>query len=89
VRLGIVEAQGEAFDVARCAIGFELLELGAAIPEFSRDARTVELDPGGGTGRRMGQGMLEALEMNLPGAELEVKIVLSIMCGRRGLNATL
>ena len=49
--LRIVDAQGEALDVAGRAIGFEFLEIGATVPDFSRDRGAVELDPGRGAGQ--------------------------------------
>src|SRR5579872_2012588 len=35
--LRIVQAQSQALDVPACTIGFELLDLGSAIPELARD----------------------------------------------------
>ncbi len=41
VRLRIVSAQGQAFDVAGCAISFELVQIRTPIPNF--DAMTCTL----------------------------------------------
>src|SRR6266568_4528972 len=45
VRLGIVETQGQAFDVASSAIGLEFLDFGAAIPDLSGHCSAVKLNP--------------------------------------------
>ena len=50
VRLRIVEAQREAFDVAGGAVHFQFHQVGAAIPEFADDGGAFVFDPGGGTG---------------------------------------
>ena len=48
VRLRIVGAEGQAFDVAGSrAIGFELLDLGAAVPNFTGNGSAVKFDPRG------------------------------------------
>src|SRR6202035_5041821 len=46
VGLGIVETQGQTFDVAaRRAIGFNLFQIGAAVPNFSSNGGTIKFDP--------------------------------------------
>src|SRR5215467_9030286 len=50
VRLGIVQTKGQTFDVAGRAVGFELLELCAAIPHLSGDRSAVKFDPRSGSG---------------------------------------
>src|ERR1035438_2534128 len=46
VSLGIVQTEGQTFDVAGGrAIGFELLDLSAAIPDLSGNGRAVKFDP--------------------------------------------
>jgi len=73
--LGIVQTQRHTFDVtARRAVGFELLQLSATIPNLSGYGSTVKFDPGCGAR----QGMNEPLQVNLPSTELEIKIVLPI-----------
>src|SRR5580692_3208740 len=51
VSLGIVQTEGQTFDVAATrAIGFELFELSATTPDLSGNGRAVEFDPGCGPG---------------------------------------
>ncbi len=53
----IVEAQGEAFDVAAGAVGLELLDLGTSVPDFAGDAGAVKFDPGVGAGEAIGEAL--------------------------------
>jgi len=46
VGLGIVETQRQNFEVTCWAIGLELREIGAAIPNLSDDGRALVFDPG-------------------------------------------
>lgn len=48
MRLGVVQAQGQTFDVRGFAIGLEFLKIGAAIPDLSGDRSAVKFDPGVG-----------------------------------------
>src|SRR5258708_14012737 len=49
VRLGIVQTEGQTFDVAGSrAIGFELLQLSAAIPNLSGAGSSVKFGPASG-----------------------------------------
>src|SRR5208282_4145698 len=74
VGLRIVETQREAFDVAGGAVRFEFIEIRAAIPDRAGNDGAVKFNPGGGAG----QGMYEALQVDFPGANLKVKIVLAV-----------
>ena len=77
VGLRIVKTEGQTFDVAACAISFELFKLGAAFPNFSSDGRAIKIDPG----IRAGQRVQAALQVNFPAAQLKIKIVLAIPLG--------
>lgn len=77
MRFGVVESQVQAFEVTSRAVGFELHQIGAAIPDFSDDGGSLVFDPGRGAR----QGMQEALQMRFPSADLEVEIVLPIPDG--------
>src|SRR5712692_1371028 len=48
VGLRIVQTQGQTFDVTCWAIGLELHQIGAAIPNLSDDGSTLIFDPGSG-----------------------------------------
>src|SRR5271155_534849 len=74
VGLRIVKTQGQTFDVAACAIRFELFELGAAFPNFSSDGRTIKIDPS----IRARQWMEAALQVNFPATQLKIEIMLAI-----------
>jgi hypothetical protein len=50
MRGGIVEKQGEALKACSSAPVVELLQIGVSIPDLADFHRSVELDPGGGTG---------------------------------------
>src|SRR5437879_13495019 len=47
VRLGVVEAQRQEFEVTRRTVELDLPQIGAAIPESPHHAAPVVLDPGG------------------------------------------
>src|SRR5215472_13950436 len=53
----IVETESHAFDVAGAAAGFELFDIGASVPEFSRDRGAVKFVPG----RRSCEGLSRRL----------------------------
>jgi len=72
--LRIVYAQGQALNMTCRAIGFEFLQISATVPNFSRHRGAVKFDPGFGAN----QAILEARQMNFPGANLEIEIVLSV-----------
>ena len=59
---------------AHRAIDFKRVQFGAAIPNLEGDPGTVKFDPG----IRACQGMHEALQVNFPCTNQEVKIVLPI-----------
>jgi hypothetical protein len=59
------------------AVGFDFFQLGAAVPDLTHDYGALHLDPG----VRTAQWMLEAFDVRVPGAEVEVKIVLAVMLG--------
>jgi hypothetical protein len=49
VGLGILQTEGQTFNMASFrAIGVELLQISAAIPNLSRNGSTVKFDPGRG-----------------------------------------
>src|SRR5258708_17613174 len=48
VRLGIVETQAQALEVTCRAVGFELQQIGAAIPDLADDRSALIFDPGSG-----------------------------------------
>jgi hypothetical protein len=83
MRLRIVEAQGQGFGMGR-AIGFELLQLGAPVPDFARNRIGVKGDPGVGTG----EGMKPAAQMHFPVTQLEIEIVPAVPF-RRGCRLCL
>ena len=56
------------------AVGHELHQVGAAIPDLPDDGRALDLDPGRGAGQRM----QATRQVGLPGADLEVEIVLAV-----------
>ena len=72
--LGVVQTQAQAFEMSRRVLDIEFPEIGAAIPNFSDDRKAVEVDPG----IRATQWPQQASDMNFPGAELKVKIMLAI-----------
>ncbi len=74
IRLRIVETQAQTFEVTGWAIGLELQQIGAAIPDLADDRRAFHVDPG----RRAGQGMQAALYVCFPGADLEIEIMLAV-----------
>src|SRR6266852_5905391 len=53
VGLWIVEAQVQTFEVPLLAIGLELQQIGASIPDLSNDGSSVKFNPGGGASERM------------------------------------
>src|SRR6266511_3994138 len=54
VGFGIVQTQGETFDVASCrTIGFKFFQLSAAIPNLPGNRRTIKFHPGSGSRQRM------------------------------------
>jgi len=79
--LGIVCAQGKAFDVPGRTVGFKLLDIGFAVPELSRDGGSVKLHPARGSGQRM----LKARQVNLPRTHLEIEIVFSAVLAGHSL----
>ena len=50
VGLGIVKTQVQTFEVTCWAIGHELYEIGAAIPNLADDGRALIFDPGSRSG---------------------------------------
>ena len=64
------------------AVGFDFFQLGAAVPDFADDYGAFHFCPGG----RAGERMLQTPDVRVPGAEVEVKIVLAIALAvvRRG-----
>lgn len=58
-------------------VGFWFDQIGAAVPKLADHSRTVMLDPAIGTCK----GMLQAFEMSLPNADLEIKTLLPIAAG--------
>jgi hypothetical protein len=72
--LGIVEKQGQTFEVTGRAIGLDLLELRTAIPNLLDDDGSLEFDPG----VRALERMLEALYVSVPSTNVEVEIVLPV-----------
>ena|SRR5216683_4266349 len=74
VGLWIVEAQVQTFEVPLLAIGLELQQIGASIPNLSNDGSSVKFNPGGGASERMHQ----APEVSFPSTKLEVEIVLAV-----------
>jgi hypothetical protein len=78
VGFGIVQAQVQTLEVACWAIGHELHQIAAAIPNFANDAGAIIFDPG----RRPTQWVHQTPEVSFPSTYLEVEIVLPIP--RRG-----
>src|SRR5262249_34305613 len=74
MRLRVVKAERERFDVAFGSIDLELDKIGAAIPNLADDSGAVVFDPSGGTG----EGMQHAPEMGFPAADFEIEIVLAV-----------
>src|SRR5512146_1315657 len=73
--LRVVEAQGQSLDRPARPPHLHLLELGTAVPDLAGLRRAVELDPP----LRARQRVHQPLHAKLPGAELEVEIMLSIV----------
>ena len=72
---GIVEAESEAFDVARAAIDLDGVELSAAVPDFVTGAGTGEFGPV----RRVGEGMEHAAEVIGEVAEERIEVVRTVV----------
>src|SRR5579859_4135620 len=53
VRLRAIEPQGQSLDVTTRSIELDLLDGGASIPNFARDERAIELNPGVRSSQRM------------------------------------
>src|SRR5262249_23202363 len=75
----VVQAQGQGLDVTGRPVDVKLYEVGAAVPDFSHDGGAVVFDPVRGAG----QGMHEALQVRLPGADLEIEVMLTVPLGWR------
>ena len=72
--VGIVQAKGQPFDVSGRTIGFELLKVGAAVPNFTSGGSAVEFSPGRGSGERV----VKFLQANFPVAVFEIEVVLAV-----------
>src|SRR5262249_17323593 len=79
LRRRVVEPERNALDVQRTAADIELDEVCAPVRDAAHDRRAVELDPF----LRAGQRLLQEFHVGLPGADLEVEIVLAV-ARRRG-----
>src|SRR4029077_20667568 len=77
VALRIVGAQSETFDVTGCAIEFDRVEFGAAVPHFVADTGAFELYPGVGSPERM----QAPLQMKFPRTNQGIEIVLAVARG--------
>jgi hypothetical protein len=64
----IVQKQSQTFEVTPRAIGLNLLQLSAAIPNFPNHDSAVEFDPRGACSR-----LPEVSNVSLPSAKIEVK----------------
>src|SRR5207302_10689414 len=71
VGLRVVEAQRQTFDVTPPSVDFDLLQLGAAVPDLADADRPMPRDPGGGARQRM----FETPDVGLPAADVEVESV--------------
>ena len=81
MRLRIVQTQAQTFEVTCWAIGPELHQIGATIPNFADDSRAFIFDPGRGSR----QPMLKPRNVRFPVANLKVEIVLAVLsCGNWG-----
>src|SRR5215472_1815572 len=75
MRLRIVQAQRQTFDVASWTTDLQFDQIGTAVPDFPDDGCAVIFDPGGGTSERVHQ----AFHVGLPTTNLEVEVVLPIL----------
>src|SRR5580698_8518957 len=69
-----VEAECEKLEVTIGAVGLDLRDVAAAVPEGAVDGGAVHVGPGGGTSERMN----EAVHVNLPGADVPVEGVCGV-----------
>jgi hypothetical protein len=67
------------------SIDFEFQQIGAAIPDFSNDARSIHFNPRS----RPSQRVHQSPQVSLPGTCLKIKIVLPIPFHRSGLSTIL
>src|SRR5215471_13766833 len=74
VRLRIVKAQVETLEMASWAIGNQFHEVSATVPHLAHHRHAVVINPRRGTGERMEQ----TPQVRLPGADLEVKVMLTV-----------
>src|SRR5580700_11316401 len=74
VGLGIVEKQSQPFEMAGRTVGLDLLKLRTPIPNFFHDDSPIQIDPR----RRASERLQEASDLCLPGAQVEVEIVLAV-----------
>src|SRR5215469_17692105 len=70
----IVKAQGHSLNVAGRAVGFEFVEIGASVPDFSGEVVRFEIYPL----VRSRQRTQTPTQMHLPGTEEYVPIVLAV-----------
>src|SRR5260370_19403108 len=73
VGFGIVNKQGQPFEVTGRAIGLNLFQLSAAIPNSPNHDSAVEFHPSGACGR-----LAEIPDVSLPSTNGEIKIVLAV-----------
>src|ERR1700722_20216744 len=74
VCLWVVQEQGHAFEMAPRPVRFDLLDLGLAAPDVVHHHGTVQFGPVAGTAERM----LQAADVGIPTAEVEIEIVLPL-----------
>ena len=74
MRLRVVEKRSQALEVAIWAVGFDLLEFGAAIPNFADDNGAVRFGPSSRTPPRIP----EARYARFPCSRVEAEIMLAI-----------
>ena len=72
--VGIVEAEGKSFDIRAAAVNFEFGEVGAAVPDFADFESAVD----GGPIVRAGERVKQALDVGVPVAKFEVKVVAAV-----------
>jgi hypothetical protein len=77
MRLRVVKAQGQTFNVAAGAVSLEFLDLGASVPYLASYRSAIKVNPGS----RSTQGMEKSFQVNLPGAKFEIEVVLPIVHG--------
>jgi hypothetical protein len=74
VRCRVVQAKSQTLDAARAAADLQFHDVGPTLPYLAHDRGAVIVGPRG----RTGEWVQQSMDMCLPSANLEIKIVLSV-----------